>query len=596
MKPRHALQVILAHQAELQSERSRWDKFHDLFVAVDQRISAWDDDIVGAYDEDRDLKMETNYPFAYIDTMVASICPTNPQVTISSVDPERRDIAKKWERLANSTMRWNKLYRRGWRSTGHAALCGFGITKTYYDMRRRRPFTTSIHPRRVIWDRSVEDWDDITYIAEATVLRRDQFMARAKRKRMSGGLSKPPQYKASVAQQAQFTEIPQWLRKSTSDLTKDAPKGVFDYVVVWEFYDFVGGNYWHMLDSVEEPLFEGGLPYERVRNPYDLIVFNDNLEDSRGISDIHLIWNSQMRLNEIDTLELLHALGSMPVNLVDEAAIEDPESALDALQHANGPNAHVKLRLKPGRDIRSVFGSTPTVQLSPSFDRMRARTEARMEFTLGLPQYMRGNLGEAEIATEAALANAGLQTRNGRRVRVLEEWQAAVAWKIVALYAENHDPAMPIPVRDANERTGEVLDFGELGFEDPMNLERDWFFEFEAAPYSPAENDAAIQLQNLQRFAPLLLQSPWVDNQKFVRRLLELLKLGDLLSEQPDQGMGQMPGTPGAPGMPGLPGTEEQAPIASGAMDPNLMGQIQALLGEAQPSPPGVSQATVELE
>lgn len=599
MKPRQAHEVIKAHKNAHATERNRWSKFHDWYLAEQPNNRIWmGEDDWGA--EGDELHLETNYPYAWIDTMIASICPTNPLITISATSEQAEQYAQNRERLANYTMRRNKLYKKGWRVAGHAALGGYGVTKTIWDFRKKRPFTRVVDPRKIIWDRGVEDWDDVTYVAEATVLRKEEFLARSRRRKLSNGKTAPSRYKKSVADQANFSAYPTWLKKAGNEdktTLRDAAKDVFEYVVVWEFWDFLGGNYWHLLENVDEPLFAGGLPYRWVRNPYDLVAFNDNLVDTTGISDVHLIANLQERLNELDTLELWHIQSTMPLTVVNEGALDNPEAAKDAVQNATGPAAIASVKLaQQYRDIREAFMPMPQSQLPPDFRAKRDRIEKTIEFVLGLPQFMRGGLGGTDIATEAALADAGIRTRNGRRIRVMEEWQSSIAQKIIGLWGERMDPGKQVPVRSGDGEDVQMLDYGDLGFDEIDSFDADWF-NYDAAPYSPTENNAMVQLQKLQQFMPILLEHPNVDKTKLMSKLLELLKMSELFTKE---GAAPMPmqGTPGMPGSAGVPGNDTdvlQQLANSGQIPPELMAQIQAFQQTAAPSFPGVSEPPVEV-
>ena len=83
-------------------------------------------------------------------------------------------------------------------------------------------------------------------------------------------------------------------------------------------------------------------------------------------------------------------------------------------------------------------------------------------------------------------------------------------------------------------------------------------YDYMAIPYSPTENHRLVQLQKLQQYLPMLLQSPAVDQEKLVIKLLDLLQMRDILAPpappMPPEMPGMPPGMPGMPpGMPGLP-------------------------------------------
>ena len=219
-------------------------------------------------------------------------------------------------------------------------------------------------------------------------------------------------------------------------------------------YDFEGdGKYYHFLDDVEEPLFEGELPYQQIRNPFVHLTFNENMTDLGGLSDVKLIRTLQERLNEIDTLELWHAHTSTPVMLVNTALADNPEDILTALQEANQPGSMVAVQGKANAPLGDIIGQTPIPAMSPAFDEMRARCNSVIEFILGIPQYSRGVVGVADVATEVALADTATRTRNGRRIKQIEDLIRFSAERVVALYEEflPTDSNLPIRLTDSQE-------------------------------------------------------------------------------------------------------------------------------------------------
>ena len=346
---------------------------------------------------------------------------------------------------------------------------------------------------------------------------------------------------------------------------------MYKWVTVYEVYDFTGnGRYYHMLDNIEEPLFEGDLPYRYVRNPFSYLTFNENMKDLGGLSDVKLIQSLQERLNEIDTLELWHAQSSNPVMMVNTALVDNPEDIMTGLQDANQPGSMISIQGKANAPLRDLIGMTPTPTLSPSYDLMRNRCNQVIEFILGIPQYSRGVVGVADIATEVALADSATRTRNGRRIKEIEDVVTGVAHQVIGLYEEFLDVETTLPLRLTGSQ--EVMEASriELSFKDardPNELPMD--YDYIAVPYSPTENNRLMQLQKLQQYLPILLQSPAVDQQKLVMKLLDLLQLSDIIAPpQPPAPPGMPPGMePMPPGMP----PEGAAPPLPAAPPPGLM-------------------------
>ena len=112
------------------------------------------------------------------------------------------------------------------------------------------------------------------------------------------------QLRQGVASKAKFGAFPKWLKDSEKTSAADAEKirETFEWITIYEVYDFTADRYYHMLEDQEDPLFEGDLPYVFVRNPFKMLTFNDNLSDIGGMADSQLVERQQRRLNELETL------------------------------------------------------------------------------------------------------------------------------------------------------------------------------------------------------------------------------------------------------------------------------------------------------
>jgi hypothetical protein len=94
--------------------------------------------------------------------------------------------------------------------------------------------------------------------------------------------------------------------------------------------------------------------------------------------------------------------------------------------------------------------------------------------------------------------------------------------------------------------------------------ERALDYDYEAVPFSAPEANRVVLLKQLERFAPVLLNNPMVNQDKLIQQLLDLLLMPNVKAEQP----------PPQPGMPGMP--PEGAP--PGAMPPGMNAQgVQGL-------------------
>ena len=575
MEPKQIKAIIETHKRKSEKDRRLWDKHRSWYLS--DYWSKQDDTPTGAGDpgDEDEVTFETNYLYSYIDTMIANICPTNPQITVAARQEKNYGASKFREALVNEVFKQNDLHAKLWKAASNAALCGRALMKTTWDMRRQRAIIRTIDPRFVWYDMSV-DFEDTRYLIEVSVLTKGEMQRRVKKP----GRGKNQYYSSKVAEKAVYGGYPAWLRDTAQDksMIDSASREVFEWVVVYEFYDLVSGKYYHMLDDVEEPLFEGELPYRLVKNPFKLLIFNDNLTDSGGVSDAKLVEGNIDRLNEIDTLELWHAHSTIPVTLLDETALDNVEDFVDMLRNVDRPGMVARAQLTNGRALSDMFGATPVPTFTPHFGEMRQRAIDTIEFVLGIPAYSRGKVGVTDVATEAALADTAVRTRNGRRVKAVLDLVVGLAENVMGLYEElmPEDGSLYVRLTGKNE----VLQVSRLTVaarnpeEDPGGA---FDFDYEAVAYSPTENHRLLQLEKMKQYMQVLFQNPMIDQEKLVRQLVDLLQIPDILVDQEAQAQAasQMasamasvatPGQVDQAGVQGAPGAPDT--IATGALPP----------------------------
>jgi hypothetical protein len=582
--------IIRAHRSKSRTERQDWDRWRSWYMSEywnrEEELPTGSTTIgAGSSGE---VNFETNYPYAFIDTMIANVCPQNPQVTVLARREELRDAARFREALINDTYNRNTLHSLLWKTATGASICGRAFMKAVWNFRKNTVEMFAVDPRYIFFDMAAAKFRDTRYLVEVTVLTQAEFKTRTKKRGKKGAL-----YNNKVADRAVFGGFPTFLRDHARNKShlNEASRDVYKWVTVYEVYDFEGeGRYYHFLDDVEEPLFEGELPYRYIRNPFVMLSFNDNMTDLGGLSDVKLVQSLQERLNEIDTLELWHAHTSTPVMLVNTALADNPETIMTALQDANQPGTMISIQGKANAPLRDIIGSTPMPAFSPQFAEMRARCNQVIEFILGIPQYSRGVVGVADVATEVALADTATRTRNGRRIKQVEDLVSALAERVIGLYEEYLDPDSKLAIRLTGSQ--EVLDVNRETLRlrpqrDPNEEPLD--FDYDALPYSPTENHKIIQLQKFQQYFPLLMQAPNVDKEKLIVKLLDLLQIRDVMmpppptpspSDMAESMAGMDAGLPASAAQPpgvdsvvtgGLPpGTQEPSPIPLPGGGPGL--------------------------
>ena len=545
--PFKTLSAILdSHVQKGEAERREWDRWHAWYMS-----DFWEAEGGTRSEETGEMTLETNYPYAFIDTMIANVCPTNPLVTINANSKDLNDAARMRGHLINHTLRRDKAHAKSWDMATFAALCGRAISKTVFNNRTKRPTTKIVNPRNFFWDMSTPEFEDTRYTIEAIAMTREELDDKVRE-----GI-----YDAEAAKAIQTGDIPTWMydSKTNTSYASDASQAAFKWAIVYEVYDFTSDKMYHMGQGASKPLYEGPRPYKYVRNPYSMMVFNKDLNNNCGVSDVKLIARIQERLNEIDTLELIFAHTCIPVTYANVSLMDNPEETLEAIKKATNPGDIVQVRSTQPAPMESIITWSRSPTMSPSWDKMRDRCTALIEFILGIPQYSRGAYGNAEVATELALVDTATRTRNGRRIRVIEDWIVDVSKKTLGLWKEMLQSDQTMQLRDHASMSTFDVTRSELAFPSPDpvsgvlpedDFEDEWAYDFQAAAYSPTENHRLVQLQKLEQFMQVLLQNPNIDQQALMFKLTELLEMVDIRQEQ-----GSVP----VP-QPGAPPPEQPAP------------------------------------
>ena len=607
LDPKTFKSIIDAHVTKANKEHQRWDKWRSWY-----RSEYW-----GELNHDMDandpLLVENNYLYAFTDTMVASVTPPTPRVTCL---PRKRDdetmlAARYREALINDALYRGKAHEVLWRMATQTSIYGRSIVKTVWNFNKKRPDFIVLDPRYFFFDMSASRWEDVRYAIEVTTLTKAEFFARTGRRVRTR--SRTMQYDPGVAKKAQFGSMPRWLldsEEATYVSTNDEIRDVFEWVTVYEVYDFTTDNYYHMLEDVADPLFMGELPYVFVRNPFSILAFNDNMADIGGMSDSQLVERQQRRLNELDTLELRHAQASIPITVINEALCDQPEDFADQVSMATSPGDVVRLHGKNAAPLGDILGNTPTTSLSPSFPEIRDRIEASIQFVLGIPEYARGVAGTSDVATELALVDSAMRTRLGRRTKLISTVVRHMAESAVGLYEEFLTDSQEIPARLSGTEALTVAR-KHLSARDPRlaeeekqagrKIEEPLEIDYEVVPYSPTENSKAAQVKKLTQFLPALLQNPNVDQRKLMSHLLEVLDIGAdvLVSEEELMRQQQAMQDQQQAGMQAQAAVgESQAPdtIATGGMPPSVpavptpaMGAMEGGAGHPMPERGGMN-------
>jgi len=597
---RFRFKVITNHKSRMRILRKRWRRAADMYRTEYYNRSHSDGFDDGDYVvEDESVTFENNWLFAFADTMIANIVPPNPECTIKHRREELKESAKFRELLVNDLFYRERAHSKLWKLGTRATVFPRSFIKCVWSEAKGRPILRVINPEFIFFDAMAEDWEDIRYICEVTVLTRGEFEKRIKKRGRKDGV-----YRSDALEDATFGPYPDWLLDEDTKDNDDHQivREGFEWITIYEYYDLVSKEFIHYMEGAQRPLLSAPLPYSLLSNPYNMLSFNDNLKDLGGLSDAELVFPTIERLNEMSSLELWHNKCSIPVTIVHSGLVDDPAEFEDALENVDGPGQVITIAAKPKVSVNDVMGQTPTPTLPLEWQNTKASLREQIEFVLGIASYQRGGLGQSDVATELALADTAIRTRNSRRQKVVYDCIAWMAKAIVALYSEFLPEDSNIPVKLGTDEKVASLDRNSLMF----NRAEDAFdYDYEARPFNAQEGNSVVQLKTLTEFIPVFTQNPAtaanIDQRKLVEKLLDLLQMPGLLTTEPPPAM---PGQPGAmPGMPGggdmgaqgvppemqalLQGGEVEAGDGAQAITGNMEGGMQVggkvLAGEVPP-------------
>ena len=516
--------TIQRHVAGLRDEADSWR------LPLLAYWSRWGqaDGIDGTFDdlraEDHPMLVGINYLYAFVDSLVAAVVPNNPKVNVVPSSQAFEPPAEARELLLNTVWRRQRLESKLRKATARAAMFGRCWLKQTWDAGRTMPKYRVVRPHNVYFDDSVTEYEDIRYIGEVVPLTRGQFESRcAKRGR------KNPLYHLSEEDldSISYSGYPSWMTDDNIDEQGEVNRANYQWITVYEHYDFVANKYYHFVDGLERPIYEGPLPYRLLKNPFVLVTFNDNLVNVRGLGDAALIYPTLEQLNTMATLENWHTRLAIPVPVILENLLDDPEAFVEQFRQVKGPDDVLRLAARPNVSVSDVIGSTPVTQLPIEWQAIRGALVTAIELVTGMPGFMRGTSAGADVATTDALRDEHYNDRNNVRRRILYDAAADLAQGSIGLYLEYLSEDKALPLRSDNgsytkvDRRvlgfGEMLDGGEVSPDDP------WDYQYDLYPYNAAEQNDLVLLKRAFEAMPMAIQNPEINQTRLFAWFFGLL-------------------------------------------------------------------------
>lgn len=531
--------------------------------------------------------LQAPYLHSFTDVMVSNIVPPRPAVDIRTRRNAKKEAAKLRTFFVKDMMEKDKVSWKLRRAAALASIMGRSIVKMVWSDKRSRPRARIIPANRFYFDTSAEEWDDIRYAVEVVPLSKPEFQRMCKK----SGPGKGGTYPAGLVEElkGEFRALPDWVDDPTGKI--EASRKAQDYILVYEYYDFVSKKVYHLVEGRNEPIFQGALPYPHLPNPYHLVTLLDNLTDLGGLSHAQMIREPVSRLNELMTMAFEHTRMLVPTLFLHKDRIDNVEEVVTALDEKRSVNEAIAVETGRQYNMSDVMEWSQTPHVPFDYQRMADVIQELIEFTLALPTYSRGQVGNADVATELALVDTAQKTRNAPLQGVMNEtmaWMAHAYLAVASHYLDNDD----VSTVYLSVGTGETDVEATVENLDLVSEDGQWDYDFKAFPYNASDDNSTVRLKKFEAFQDLLLNSEMVDQVDLMLEVLEALGMSHVAKDieelraaqaAPPAGApveGQLPG--GIPGMPaemegavggenlapGGPDIEPELPLASGGTLP----------------------------
>ena len=583
---------IELHKDSRDHEMQDWEYLTKLYNSEDPQASSGDATLTmyGVGDDDEEDTFNRNELYAFLDQLVATVCPPNPEITVKARRKPLRNAAKFRQILINEVFGLEKLALKLWKAVGRACIFPRSFLKVTWSKKLQRPKIRVVNPHFIFFDEMASEWDDIRYVCEVKMLTRGEFMSRVKKSKRGKGHYNISQ---DMLKRVAFGQHERWMAQTDSSGMYSGSNGnsklAYKWIPVYEFHDLVSQTLYHFVEGVPDPVFEGPLPYQLHRNPYHMIVFNDNLKNNNGVSDAALVRPTLDLLNDVNTLQLWHIRSSIPIPIIQEGLVDDPDDFARQYRNATGPKDVIRLAAQPRVAITEVLGHSPVAQLPVEWDGVTQQLLDVVERTLGLPGFARGQVGQTDVATEAAMAHGAVKTRNARRQKIIYGAVEWVAQAIITLFIEFMPMKSTIPMQlmeDGPEVSvsRRLLGFGMPDEEGSVEADGPWDYKFETLAFNGDEDNRIVRLKNVIELLPSLIQNPDVNQRRLWTDVLELVKFERVMNTQDEadkaaQAQQAAMAPEGMEATPPAADNSAQATTSVGAMAPQLTGAPNPMVG-----------------
>jgi hypothetical protein len=353
---------------------------------------------------------------------------------------------------------------------------------------------------------------------------------------------------------------------------KNEGDGDCEKAIVWEIYSKKDGMLYVVCDGYHDFLKEPEPPHLELERfwPFFPLIFNE-VESEKDVippSDVRLLMPVQREYNRARQALREHRFANRPLYATYEGALSEKD--ITNLQ-SHPANAVIKLQnLSPGQAVNSILQPVQHNPIDPSlYD-----TSMLLDDMMRVVGSQEANLGgtSASTATEVSVAEGSRMSSLSSNVDDLEDFLGEMARTTGQVLLEQMDQQTVMKI------AGPGAVWPQLAINE---IASELMLEVEAG--SNGRPNKAIQMQNFERIAPILLQIPGMNPEFMAKEALKRM----------DDGMDITDAIRAAlPSIVAMNAQKQLAPAGDPAADPNLQGGAGATNVAPAPGAPGADGPT----
>ena len=420
------MSLIKLSEKEREEKQPSWPMLRKYFRGIQ-----WQKD-----DEENDVVI-VNLTFSHVKVIVPSTYLRNPKIYFEPNKPTAVKRARLMSSIFNGDMQRMGLKATNKRIIQDVVLLGTGFSKTTYEI--ENPAALEYPDDKEMVDQLVEDFhnvslksdvleipengprvvwvrpDDLTFSLGATDLSDLGFISHHVRKRLMA-IKNDPYYKNTSDLQ------PTWIANDSKRDSQYYSEGASRYVEMvdlYEVWDMDTGTFFTIAEGHGKALREKeDIPYP-YGHPFDRLTFTTLDDQMWGLSEVEMCIPQYDELNRLRTQQSQHVKRFNRKYVILENSFADEEEKNNLTSGEDG--TIVTVRASVGNVANAVM-ALQDAPMTGDIYRYNTLIEDDVVKIAGITPYRRGGISGANTATEANIAEANSQTRDGDRRDYVSEF------------------------------------------------------------------------------------------------------------------------------------------------------------------------------